>query len=182
MAGKSKRRNYYETWLEPEKLAQLAYWRSQGMTIEDIAKNVGVAPTTLYDWQNKYADISNALKIGLNEAVSLVAGEMFQKALGTGKPKTTVRKRIWVDESGERREFVEEVTEQPVPDLAAQIFWLKNRAPNEWRDEKYITRESPLPEQLDDYITYIDKRRAERAAEAEAIEVEDADSNSSAEA
>ena len=31
-----------------------------------------------------------------------------------------------------------EVTKEVVPDTTAQIFWLKNRKPNEWRDKKDI--------------------------------------------
>ena len=37
-----------------------------------------------------------------------------------------------------------EVTKEVVPDVTAQIFWLKNRKPTEWRDRKEVENNTKL--------------------------------------
>ena len=54
----------------------------------------------------------------------------------------------------ERIEYIEEEVHVPA-DTTAQIFWLKNRKPNEWRDKVTVTDESSL-EKLDELISSID--------------------------
>ena len=48
------------------------------------------------------------------------------------------------------------ITKQVVPDVTAQIFWLKNRRPDKWRDKVIYTDESEL-EKLDELIGSIDR-------------------------
>ena len=49
-------------WLEKDKLILLEGWARDGLTDEQIAKNIGINRTTLYDWKKKEINISNALK------------------------------------------------------------------------------------------------------------------------
>src|SRR5699024_10447540 len=58
------RKGIYEEWLEEEKLLLLETWARDGLTDEQIVKNVGIAPKTLYRWKNKYSQISQSLKKG----------------------------------------------------------------------------------------------------------------------
>lgn len=47
------------------------------------------------------------------------------------------RERIRDPETGETSlEITKTVKKEVVPDTTAQIFWLKNRKPKEWRDRK----------------------------------------------
>ncbi len=52
----------YEYWLTPEGLIKLEGWARDGLTDEQIAQNIGINPATLYDWKNKYDEISKTLK------------------------------------------------------------------------------------------------------------------------
>lgn len=54
----------YQRWLEPEGLALLEGWARDGLTDEQIAKKMSCAVSTLYDWKEKYPEISEALKKG----------------------------------------------------------------------------------------------------------------------
>ena len=40
-------------WLENDKLILLEGWARGGLTDEQIAKNMGIAPSTLYEWKKK---------------------------------------------------------------------------------------------------------------------------------
>ena len=51
-----------EKWLEPDGLIRIGGWARDGLTDEQIARNMGISPSTLYDWKNKHPEISEALK------------------------------------------------------------------------------------------------------------------------
>lgn len=51
-----------DEWLEPDNLILLEGWARSGLTNEQIAYNMGIAPKTLYEWKNKKSEISDALK------------------------------------------------------------------------------------------------------------------------
>ena len=55
---------------------------------------------------------------------------MLKRALGYEFKETTQE----LTEDGMRVTKV--ITKQQAPDTTAQIFWLKNRKPDEWRDKK----------------------------------------------
>ena len=44
----------YQEWLEPEKLILIEGWARDGLTDEQIAKNIGISRSTLNEWKNKY--------------------------------------------------------------------------------------------------------------------------------
>ena len=93
----------YEYWLTPEGLLKLEGWARDGLTDEQIAKNIGITATTLYEWKNRFPEISDALKKGKEVVDYQVENALLNKALGG--------------------------------DTTAQIFWLKNRRPDKWRDK-----------------------------------------------
>lgn len=93
----------YERWIEPDGLTLLEGWARDGLTDEQIAHNCGITATTLYDWKNRFTEISEALKKGKEVVDYHVENALLNKALGG--------------------------------DTTAQIFWLKNRRPDKWRDK-----------------------------------------------
>lgn len=128
-------RGKYVEWLEKDNLKLLEAWARDGLTDEQIANNIGIKRPTLYDWKKKYSDISNALKKGKEVVDIEVENALLQRALGYSYDEVT-RERI-IDENGKERMIeTKRVTKHVTPDTTAQIFWLKNRKPDEWRDRK----------------------------------------------
>ena len=72
----------YYKWLEPDNLMLLEAWARNGLTDEQIAENMGISCSTLYDWKNKYSDISESLKRGKEVVDVLVENALFKRALG----------------------------------------------------------------------------------------------------
>lgn len=66
----------YEYWLTSEGLIKLQGWARDGLTDEQIAKNMRINVSTLYDWKKKYSEISEALKKG-KEVVVLRSKMLF---------------------------------------------------------------------------------------------------------
>jgi hypothetical protein len=134
----------YQEWLEPDGLLKLEGWARDGLTDEQIAKNMGIVTKTLYEWKNKYSAISEALKRGKEVIDIEVENALLNKAMGF---KVMVKKSYKVKDveydngrkvkESERIEMVDEEQYIP-PDTTAQIFWLKNRKPAEWRDKQNI--------------------------------------------
>ena len=125
----------HQEWLEPEGLLKLEAWARDGLTDEQIASNMGIVPSTLYEWKNKFSEISESLKRGKEVVDIQVENALLKRALGYSYTETT--KELKYNAETDRQELVttKVVTKEVVPDTTAQIFWLKNRKPNEWRDK-----------------------------------------------
>jgi DNA-binding XRE family transcriptional regulator len=72
----------YAYWLTDEGNTLLAGWARDGLTNEQIARNIGINPDTLYSWEKKYAEISETLKKGKEIADYEVENALCKKALG----------------------------------------------------------------------------------------------------
>lgn len=130
--SKGKRRPAtYKDWITEEGLLKLEGWARDGLTNEQIAQNIGIHPSTIYDWQNKYSEIADALKKGKEVVDRQVENALLKRALGYEVTETKI------EESNEG-EKVTTTVKHIQPDTTAQIFWLKNRKPLEWRDRKNL--------------------------------------------
>ncbi len=119
----------YQQWLEPEGLLLIEGWARDGLTDEQIAHNMGISRSTLNEWKDKFSDISDTLKKGKEVVDRMVENALLKRALGY---EYTEQKIIVSEKDGKRTETT---IKQVVPDVTAQIFWLKNRKPDEWRDK-----------------------------------------------
>lgn len=126
----------YEYWITPEGLLKLEAWARDGLIDEQIAENIGINPATLYEWKKRYPKISESLKKGKEVVDIQVENALLKRALGY--EYTEVTQEVCENaETGEMELCVtKKVTKEVVPDTTAQIFWLKNRKPNEWRDKQ----------------------------------------------
>ena len=126
----------YHDWIAEVGLLKIEGWARDGLTDEQISHNIGIHPSTLYEWRNKYPDISEALKKGKEVIDRQVENALLKRALGYEYEET--KQIIEKDEMGKDRKRVEKITKQVIPDTTAQIFWLKNRKPHEWRDKRDV--------------------------------------------
>ena len=133
-----------EKWIESDGLLLIEAWARDGLTDEQIAHNMGIAYSTLRVWRDKFSALSAALKRGKDVVDIEVENALLNKALGITK---TINKPIKVKEviydNGKRiseKEHIEYAQEEIYipPDTTAQIFWLKNRKPEMWRDKQNV--------------------------------------------
>lgn len=71
----------YTDWEAEEKILLLQGWARNGLTNEQIASNMEVAVSTLWEWRKKSPKISSALKIGKDEADIQVENALYKAAL-----------------------------------------------------------------------------------------------------
>ena len=134
----------YQEWLTEEGLLQLEAWARDGLTDEQIAANMGIGYSTLQTWKSKYQDIQDTLKKGKAVVDIQVENALLKRALGYSYKEVT-REKIFNPATGQYELMpTKEVTKEVVPDTTAQIFWLKNRRPDMWRDKKDVSVEGSL--------------------------------------
>ncbi len=133
----------YEQWLQPDGLVKIEGWARDGLTDEQIAHNMGVAYSTLKNWKNDHMAILDALKKGKEVVDREVENALLKRALGYKYVETTRESLPVYDKTtgkiiGHELKITKEVTKEVQGDTTAQIFWLKNRKPAEWRDKQNI--------------------------------------------
>jgi ACT domain-containing protein len=124
----------YETDVLP-RLVEIEAWKRDGLTDEQIFKNLGISKDTFYKYKDKYADFSDALKKGKEVADIEVENALFKRAVGY-KYKEVIKEVKEID--GKKSTYVKEVIKEMPGDVAAQIFWLKNRKSSKWKDKQDI--------------------------------------------
>lgn len=135
----------YADWLTPEGLLKIEGWARDGLTDEQIAGNIGIRAATLYEWKKKFPEISESLKRGKEVVDRQVENALLKRALGYEYEE--VKEKFECGVMTERTVTKKEVA----PDTTAQIFWLKNRKPEKWRDKPSYDDTSEL-DKLDEIL------------------------------
>lgn len=127
----------YESIVKP-KLIVIEGWARNGLTIEQIAKNLGISKVTFYKYMNEHIELSEHLKKGKEVVDIEVENALLKRALGY-KYEEVTKELLKNKKTGkEELRVTKVVTKEVQPDTTAQIFWLKNRRPEDWRDKKDI--------------------------------------------
>ncbi len=101
-----------------------------GATDNDIATALQTSTVTINAWKQKYPEFLNSLNEGKAQADARVAVSLYNRA--TGYDHESVK--IFADAKTGAVVQVPFIEHYP-PDVTAQIFWLKNRQPDKWRDK-----------------------------------------------
>lgn len=120
----------YEYWLTQDGLILLEAFARDGLNDEQIAEKCGIVPSTLYEWKNKYAKFSEALKKGKEIVDYEVENALYKRAVGYEYEE--VKEEYKNGELTSRTVIKKQVN----PDVTAQMIWLKNRRPEKWREKQ----------------------------------------------
>jgi transposase-like protein len=111
--------NMEERLDEVEKLAR------KGLRNKDIAAALGVDKTTFYKWKKEHPEFAIALEKGKGIADRKVENATYLAAMGYYKTEEQVT----------NKGTVVKVRKWYPPNPTLNIFWLKNRMPDKWRDK-----------------------------------------------
>ena len=120
MAKKSK----YDELVAP-KLDTIEGLYREGWTLAAIANFLGISERTLCNYKNQYEELANALKRGNDDAIYAVENALFRSAMGYH----------YEEEELLKNGVVATVKKYAKPNVNAQIFFLKNRARDKWKDK-----------------------------------------------
>lgn len=118
---------------KPEYDAQAAKLCALGATDAEMADFFGVSVRTLHRWKLEYPSFCHSLTISKEVADERVSRSLYHRAIGYEQEAV----KIFMP-AGAAEPVYAPYTERIAPDTTAAIFWLKNRRPDLWRDQKDI--------------------------------------------
>ena len=123
---------------DKNKLILVEGWARDGLTDEQIANNLNISKDTFYEYKKKYPDFSDSLKRGKEIVDYEVENALLKRALGYNYEEKTYE-TIYDERTGRLIErLTKRVTKQVSPDTTAQIYWLNNRKPKQWRNKQDV--------------------------------------------
>lgn len=131
------------------KLILVEGWTRDGLTDEQIANNLCIHAATLYRYKNEHSELCEALKRGKQIIDFEVESALLKRALEYSYTEVTTERVLRKDEHEKvltdihgfpiyDMVITKEVKKEVIPDTTAQIFWLKNRKPKQWKDKQDI--------------------------------------------
>lgn len=113
-----------EYCIQAEKLCR------KGFIDKELADFFEVNVDTIYEWKKVHESFSDALKRGKEHSDNAVVNALYNRAIGYEYEEVKI-------ETGGETEKTTTTTKQLAGDTTAQIFWLKNRRPSEWKDKQH---------------------------------------------
>lgn len=155
-----------------------------GLTDKQMSEIIGVSEVTFNAWKKKDGKFLKSLKEWKKPADRKVEKSLLQRALGyqytevTYEPEPEIEyedgQRVSMKKLSGELKVSKKVIKEVIPDVLAQIYWLKNRNPKEWRDKQEI--EHFLPENLMEKFRDIDNDTIERESTRLALTIAGASS------
>ena len=141
----------YEYWLTPDGLLKIEGWARDGLTDEQIAANSVISRSTLNAGKDRYSDISDTLKRGKEVVDRQVENALLKRALGYEyeEVKEKFEGNVLIERTVTKKEVV--------PDVTAQIFWLKNRKREVWADRQNIELSQPIDDSIKEMEAYFEQ-------------------------
>ncbi|MVL97098.1 helix-turn-helix domain-containing protein [Staphylococcus aureus] len=125
------------------KLGLVEGWKREGLTDEQIARNLGVSKHTLIKWKKNIPDFLDAIKKGKEVSDYELENALHKRAVGYYYEEETVTNK------GE----VVKIKKYEHANPTSLIFALKNRLPHKYRDkvEQEITNRN-IEINIGDYV------------------------------
>lgn len=139
MAGRKSKWDELEM---DDKLLLVEGWARDGYTDRDMMNSLGVSHDTFYKWKKDKPEFADALKKGKEIIDRQVENALLKRALGYSYDE--VKEQQTADGT-----FFSTTTKEVVPDTTAQIFWLKNRRPDKWRDKQDLNHSGQMNHSVD---------------------------------
>ena len=108
-----------------------------GCTDIELAEFLGICEKTLNVYKIKHPNFIQSIRAGKEQADAMIASKLFKRANGyTTKEKTfTIPFDAEGTPIGKKPEHSKTVEKEVIPDVSAQIFWLKNRRSGKWSNK-----------------------------------------------
>lgn len=134
----------YESNVEPN-LILVEKWARDGATEVEIANKLKIGYSTFREYKKKHPALLAALKKGKEVVDTEVENALLKRALGYEYEEIVTE--IADDGSSKTRTIIK----REKPDTTAQIFWLKNRMPELWRDKTHVETEAKVEAKISPY-------------------------------
>jgi len=103
-----------------------------GATNVQIAREFGVSEETLNQWRRTHSEFAESLRQSKLTPDEAVEKSLLQRALGYDATETSLTR------NPDGTTTIKTTVHHVAPNVTAQIFWLKNRRPDLWRDRQEV--------------------------------------------
>jgi hypothetical protein len=125
----------WETHVYP-RLSEIQEWFENGIPMDQVYKNLSIAPATWYEYVDKHPVLAELVK--WSRAVTNISVENSLFRAATGYEYEEIKTVVEEDKNGKKRTRIEKVKRHMPPNPTAMVFWLKNRVPTDWNDRREI--------------------------------------------
>ncbi|MCP3776563.1 transposase [Paenibacillus sp. MZ04-78.2] len=139
-----ERPSKFETHVLP-RLTEIQEWCQEGLTNEQMCEKLGIAPASWYEYASKHPMFAELINWGKSVTIARVENSLLKTAMGYEYEE--IKTIVEEDKNGKKRTRIEKVKRHQPPNPTAMIFYLKNRAPNEWNDRREIVVDTKALEQ-----------------------------------
>lgn len=127
----------YDSDVKP-RLLEIEAWCRDGYTDEMMYTKLGISKDSFYKYKREYPEFVDVLKRGKEVIDTMVENALLKRALGYTYDEVTKERHV----DPETKEIIlvesKKVTKEVQPDTTAQIYWLNNRKPKEWRNKQEV--------------------------------------------
>jgi replicative superfamily II helicase len=114
-----------------EKLPLIIKWCRDGLSEDQIMKNIGIKKTAFSRYKNEREELRNALKKGKEVFITEIENALSKRALGFEYEETKTYIKY---EDGKEVKYQERTKKYYPPDVAACSILLKNKDRGNWSD------------------------------------------------
>ncbi len=173
--GIGGRKPLWDTLNMPSKLDSVRGWAMQGSLDKEIAEMLGISLKTFYDWKKQYPQFAHALKKGKHISNGELLNSAFQQSVGfmyIENVPVKVKSFDWFtnpETNQAELKQVEKVEVVPVeryapPNPTMNIFMLKNRLPEQYKDKHEVDVKSEVKNTYEYHIRQTINEDPETAA------------------
>lgn len=129
------RKSYWDERIKP-RIEEIKGWARDGLLDKQMAELLNVGESTFLKYKALKPELVEALRVNKKIADLQIENALRDRALGYEYEEVT--EEYFFNKNKEKIIKGQKVVKKKVlPDTTAQIFWLKNRQPEKWRDRKH---------------------------------------------
>lgn len=122
----------YHSHVAP-RLAEIEQWCAEGLIDAEIARRLGIAPSTIRDYRKKHPAFAALMIKAKAKADYQVENALYKRALGY-----EFWEEVWERDIDGELILVKKTLRHISPNVGALIYWLNNRQRDRWRNRSEV--------------------------------------------
>ena len=154
-----------QEYLDDTGLSYIRGLAREGLTRREIAKKLNISYSTLNRWIKQYPDFKQAMRVGRDQSDSKVEESLYKRACGFQTVEIVEDYKTDPATGDQVLVGSKKIIKDIPPDTTAQIYWLKNRQRDKWKD-KWEIQVTGAEEEQSKLTELLEQRKERRKGES----------------